>query len=100
MRTTRISQGGQIQIPADIRRRWGTVNVIVEDLGNEISVRPVPDDPISAALAPLPGGRGFTSEELVRTSREEEAEAEERKWRDSSRRIGTHWRDPGPIGEA
>jgi bifunctional DNA-binding transcriptional regulator/antitoxin component of YhaV-PrlF toxin-antitoxin module len=97
MRVTRISQGGQIQVPAEVRRRWGTSNVVIEDLGDEISVRPVPDDPISLALRPLKGGR--TSEEWMRISREEEAAAEERKWGDSSRRVGTYWRAEGRAGE-
>jgi bifunctional DNA-binding transcriptional regulator/antitoxin component of YhaV-PrlF toxin-antitoxin module len=97
MRITRISQGGQIQVPAEVRRRWGTSNVVIEDLGDELSVRPVPDDPISMALKPLKGG--LTSEEWMRMTREEEAAAEERKWGDSSRRVGTYWRDEGRAGE-
>lgn len=79
MKTTRISQGGQIQVPAAVRRRWGTREVIVEDLGTSIRVRPVPDDPIAAALGSL-AGPGPTSEEMIRQSRQEEIEAEERKW--------------------
>jgi len=90
MKTARISRGGQIQIPAEVRRRWGTVNVIVEDLGDEVSVRPLPDDPIAAALAPIKAS--MTADEFLALTREEEAEAEERKWGDSARRVGTDWR--------
>jgi bifunctional DNA-binding transcriptional regulator/antitoxin component of YhaV-PrlF toxin-antitoxin module len=97
MRVTRISQGGQIQVPAEVRRRWGTSKVVIEDLGDEISVRPVPDDPISLALRPLKDG--LSTEAWMRTSREEEAAAEERKWGDSSRRVGTYWRPEGRAGE-
>jgi bifunctional DNA-binding transcriptional regulator/antitoxin component of YhaV-PrlF toxin-antitoxin module len=97
MRITRISQGGQIQVPAEVRRRWGTSNVVIEDLGDEISVRPVPDDPIGAALGSLK--LSHPAEELLRISREEEAAAEERKWGDNSRRVGTRWRTGEPAGE-
>jgi bifunctional DNA-binding transcriptional regulator/antitoxin component of YhaV-PrlF toxin-antitoxin module len=97
MRVTRISQGGQIQVPAEVRRRWGTSKVVIEDLGDEISVRPVPDDPISLALRPLKDG--LSTEEWMRTSREEEAAAEARTWGDSSRRVGTYWRPEGRAGE-
>ena len=33
---TRISQGGQVQIPAEIRRRWGTKDVVIDDGGTLI----------------------------------------------------------------
>ena len=98
MRISRISQGGQIQVPAEVRRRWGTPNVVIEDRGNELSVRPLPDDPITAALDP-PIKSSMTAEEFLRTTREEEAIAEERKWGDGSRRVGTHWRTGGPTGQ-
>jgi hypothetical protein len=79
MRTTRISQGGQIQVPAEVRHRWGTREVIVEDLGTSLSIRPIPDDPIGAAAGSL-AGLGMTGDEMRRQWREEEAEAEARKW--------------------
>jgi bifunctional DNA-binding transcriptional regulator/antitoxin component of YhaV-PrlF toxin-antitoxin module len=80
MKVTRISQGGQIQIPAEVRRRWGTRDVIVDDGGSFLRIRPLPDDPIAAAAGSLAGPGGRTSEELMRLGREEEMEAEERKW--------------------
>jgi bifunctional DNA-binding transcriptional regulator/antitoxin component of YhaV-PrlF toxin-antitoxin module len=98
MRLTRISQGGQIQVPAEVRRRWRTSKVVIEDLGNEISVRPVPEDPITAALEP-PIKSSMTADEFLRATREEEAIAEERKWGDGSRRVGTHWRAGGATGQ-
>lgn len=79
MRVAVISQGGQVSIPADIRRRWGTTRVIVEDRGDSLVVRPLPDDPIEAAMGSL-AGPGPTSDEMRRQYREEEIEAEERKW--------------------
>jgi hypothetical protein len=79
MRTARISQGGQIQVPAEVRHRWGTREVVIEDLGSSLSIRPLPDDPIGAAAGSL-AGPGPTSDEMRRQLREEEAEAEARKW--------------------
>lgn len=80
MKVTRISQGGQVQIPAEVRKRWGTREVLIDDAGTYIRIRPIPDDPISAALLPLSGGRGLSGDELLRITREEEIEAEDRKW--------------------
>ncbi len=78
MRVTKISQGGQVQIPAEVRRRWGTRAVLIDDAGTYLRIRPVPDDPISAAAGSL-AGPGATANELTRTWREEETEAEARK---------------------
>ena len=79
MRITRISQGGQVQIPAEIRHRWGTREVIIDDGGSFVRIRPVPDDPIEAVAGSL-AGPGLSSDELRRIGRDEELEAEERKW--------------------
>lgn len=78
MKTTKISSGGQVQVPAEIRRRWATQNVVIEDLGTSISIRPLPDDPIRAAMGSVV--LEVSSEEARRRWREEEAEAEARKW--------------------
>jgi len=80
MKVTRISQGGQVQIPAEIRRRWGTKDVVIDDGGTYIRIRPLPDDPIAAAAGSLARPGGLSSDELRQQSREEELEAEERKW--------------------
>lgn len=80
MKITRISQGGQVQVPAEVRRRWGTRDVLIDDLGSSITIRPLPDDPIGAAMGSL-AGPGLSSEEMIRQFREEEAEAEARNWR-------------------
>jgi bifunctional DNA-binding transcriptional regulator/antitoxin component of YhaV-PrlF toxin-antitoxin module len=79
MRVTKISQGGQVQIPAEVRKRWGTRDVIIDDAGAYIRIRPIPDDPIGAALGSF-AGPGPTVNEMMRQLREEDAEAEERKF--------------------
>ena len=79
MRVTKISQGGQVQIPAEVRKRWGTRNVIIQDAGAYIRIGPIPDDPIAAVMGSLKGP-GPSVNEMMRQLREEEAEAEERKF--------------------
>lgn len=81
MRTNlKISKGGQISIPAEVRRRWGTERVFVEDQGNALVLRPLPDDPISAVIGSMPFPPGVTSEGLRAEFRAEEEAADERKW--------------------
>jgi bifunctional DNA-binding transcriptional regulator/antitoxin component of YhaV-PrlF toxin-antitoxin module len=68
-----ISKGGQIQVPAAVRRRWGTRDVIVEDRGDSLLVRPLPKDPIAAALGSLDQGP-MTTDELRQRARADDAE--------------------------
>jgi hypothetical protein len=42
-----------ISLPTEIRRRWGTAELLVEDLGDTVVLRPMPDDPITAARGAL-----------------------------------------------
>jgi AbrB family looped-hinge helix DNA binding protein len=80
-RRMKISKGGQISIPAPIRKRWGTGTVMLEDRGGEIVLKPVPDDPLEAAAGAFAGeGRGIGLDTIRREEREAELEAEERKF--------------------
>jgi len=77
----KISKGGQVSIPAPIRKRWGTSTVTLEDRGEEIVLRPAPDDPIAAAAGAFAGeARGPDLDTIRREEREAELEAEERKF--------------------
>jgi AbrB family looped-hinge helix DNA binding protein len=77
----KISKGGQVSIPAPIRKRWGTATVTLEDRGDEIVLTPAPDDPIAAAAGAFAGeGRGIGLDTIRREEREAELEAEERKF--------------------
>jgi len=77
----KISKGGQISIPAPIRKRWGTTTVTLEDRGEEIVLRPVSDDPLEAAAGAFAGeARGIGLDTIRREEREAELEAEERKF--------------------
>ncbi len=80
-RRMKISKGGQVSIPAPIRKRWGTTTVTLDDQGDQIVLRPAPDDPIAAAAGAFAGeGRGPGLETIRREEREAEAEIEDRKY--------------------
>jgi bifunctional DNA-binding transcriptional regulator/antitoxin component of YhaV-PrlF toxin-antitoxin module len=55
MRKTRhkITNAGQVSVPADVRRRWGTNVVSLEDQGDRLVLKPMPEDPIAAARGAL-----------------------------------------------
>jgi AbrB family looped-hinge helix DNA binding protein len=77
----KISKGGQVSIPAPIRKRWGTTTVTLEDRGEEIVLKPAPDDPIEAAAGAFAGeARGPGLDTIRREEREAEQEIEERKF--------------------
>ena len=76
----KISRGGQISIPAPIRRRWGTSTISLEDLGDRVVLEPAPEDPIAAAEGALAGDLGaFDVAELRRAAREDERTATHRR---------------------
>ncbi|MFN8185618.1 MAG: AbrB/MazE/SpoVT family DNA-binding domain-containing protein [Gaiellales bacterium] len=75
---TRISRGGQVTVPAPVRRRWETERVALEDHGDYLLLRPVAD-PIEGFIGFAAGGGGPTSEEMRAQSRTEEAAAEARR---------------------
>jgi len=75
---TRISRGGQVTVPAPVRRRWETERVALEDHGDYLLLRPLAD-PIDDFVG-FAGGRGVpTSEQMRAQSRAEEAAAEARR---------------------
>jgi bifunctional DNA-binding transcriptional regulator/antitoxin component of YhaV-PrlF toxin-antitoxin module len=64
-----MSRGGQISIPSNIRRRWGTSTLALEDLGDRVVLRPAPDDPIGVARGGLAGDLSMSSGELRANAR-------------------------------
>ena len=80
MRIAKISRGGQVQVPAEVRRRWATDRVTIEDDGTSLRIEPLPDDPIGTAFGSLPARSSLSSDEMRQRFRAEEALAEERKW--------------------
>lgn len=72
MKQVKISRGGQVSIPAEVRHRWGTSRVALEDLGDRLVIHPAPNDPVTGlrgafADRSLPG-----SPELRRRARAED----------------------------
>ena len=80
MKIIRVLSRGQISLPADIRRRWATDSLVIEDLGNRVVLRPMPADPIGAALGSLRGGGKTSSSKARARVRREETHAERRKY--------------------
>jgi bifunctional DNA-binding transcriptional regulator/antitoxin component of YhaV-PrlF toxin-antitoxin module len=75
-----ISKGGQVSVPASIRKRWRTRSVMAEDRGDHIVLRPAPSDPVAAAMGAFESEIGVLgSEEAKRLDREEDLHAEERR---------------------
>ena len=78
MEMLRVTSAGQLSLPARIRRRWGTRRVAIEDLGDSVVLRPIPDDPIGAARGALKG-RIPSSETIRARARADERQASERR---------------------
>ena len=74
-----ISTGGQISIPAMVRRRWGTTSVVLEDRGDHLVLRPVADDPIAAAEGSLSSEFGKLDVPLLRRRARGDEQAAERR---------------------
>ncbi|HEX4518415.1 MAG TPA: hypothetical protein VH063_02425 [Gaiellaceae bacterium] len=74
-RRVKISSGGQISVPAAARHRWGTTTLLLEDQGNQIVLRPAPDDPIAAAAGVLAAEYGHIDVERLRRQAREDDEA-------------------------
>jgi bifunctional DNA-binding transcriptional regulator/antitoxin component of YhaV-PrlF toxin-antitoxin module len=81
MRRIKVSQGGQISVPAEVRRRWRTSNLNLDDLGDRIVLSPAPEDPIAAARGALAAEVTTSSEQLREIARRDEAAAETRRHR-------------------
>jgi AbrB family looped-hinge helix DNA binding protein len=75
----KITRGGQISIPATIRRRWNTSTLSLEDLGDSVVLRPAPDDPVAAARGALAAELKTRCGELRQAARLAESEAERRR---------------------
>ncbi len=76
MATSRVTEKGQVVIPAEIRRKYnikkGTRVVVTETEGRAILVKPIPDDPIEASKGALKGKISLANA-LIEDRREEAA---------------------------
>jgi bifunctional DNA-binding transcriptional regulator/antitoxin component of YhaV-PrlF toxin-antitoxin module len=76
VKVRRITAGGQLSLPAGVRRRWNTSSVAVDDHGDHVVIRPLPEDPVRAARGALKGK--IDSELMRKRARSDEAAAERR----------------------
>ena len=67
-------------MPAAVRQRWKTKVVVADDRGDHLILRPAVEDPLEAARGAFKDSHGPSVEQMRRESREEEREAEERKY--------------------
>lgn len=74
----KITQNGQVSLPAELRHRWGAGAVLVIDRGDYAIVRPVPED-IVAALQGSHAGPGPASENARQAERAAESTSESRR---------------------
>lgn len=73
----KVTTSGQISLPAAVRNRWRVSRAVVEDEGDRLMVRPIPEDPIRAACGSLKR-RGSTAE-AIRAGERRSAELRERR---------------------
>lgn len=73
--TAKVTANGQVSLPAAVRRRWGTREVVIVDRGDELLVYPV--RPLGA-LRGRYAGRGVDSTRMRAQERAGEADAEAR----------------------
>lgn len=74
----KVTGNGQVSLPAQLRRRWGAVAVLIIDRGDYAIVRPVPED-IVTALHGRYAGSGPTAEQARAAERTAEIEREQRR---------------------
>jgi len=73
MKVLKISRGGQISVPAEVRKRWATSRVLLRDEGERLIVEPASEDPVSAVRGMAATREGPPSEVVRARLREEEA---------------------------
>jgi hypothetical protein len=61
-----------------VRHRWGTRRVIIEDQGDALLLRPLPADPIGAAIGSL-AGQGPTTDQMRAALRRDDTQVESRR---------------------
>jgi AbrB family looped-hinge helix DNA binding protein len=74
----KVTQGGQISIPAEVRRRWNTDRVVVIDTPDGLIVRPFDPNAADRIMGKYHRPGAMTSDEMRRIARDEDAEREAR----------------------
>lgn len=79
----KVTSSGQISLPAEIRRRWETDEVLLIDKGDHVLVRPAPQDAVAQLRGSLPAG-AVSADEVRDQERALEARLEEERWSSST----------------
>jgi AbrB family looped-hinge helix DNA binding protein len=75
----KVTASGQVSVPAEVRRRWGTTRVRITDEGGRLIIEPEPENPFEGLLGIL-AGPGPTYDEMEAEEREAAHERDRRKW--------------------
>lgn len=75
----KVTASGQVSVPAEVRRRWGTTRVKITDEGDRLIVEPEPENPFRDLIGIL-AGPGPTSDEMKAEERAAEEERERRRY--------------------
>lgn len=73
----KITDSGQVSVPAAVRRRWSTHHVRITDAGDHLVVEPETENPFDAVRGIL-RGLTVTGDEMRRRARAEESAIESR----------------------
>ena len=80
MRIVTLTSGGQVSIPADIRRKWPSRRAIVEERPDgSVLVRPLPADVVRSIMGSF-ARPGVSVETILDDERAAEAESDEDEW--------------------
>jgi bifunctional DNA-binding transcriptional regulator/antitoxin component of YhaV-PrlF toxin-antitoxin module len=74
----KVTTSGQVSLPASVRKRWRASKVVIDDQGDCVVVRPLPNDPIAAACGSLQR-RGPGSERIRARERASDAARRQRR---------------------
>ena len=74
----KVTQGGQISIPADVRRRWNTDRVVVIDTPDGLIVRPFDPNAADRIMGKYTQPGAMNSDEMRRIAREDDVQREAR----------------------
>lgn len=76
----KITDSGQVSVPAAVRRRWSTHRVRITDAGDHLVIEPEAENPFEAVRGVL-RGLAVTGDQMRRRSRAEETASESRRGR-------------------
>lgn len=76
----KVTASGQVSVPAEVRRRWGTTRVRITDEGDRLIIEPASENPFADLIGILAGEVTMTYDEMEAEERAAERERNRRKW--------------------